>query len=163
MLQIRPYDLLAVKHRDEFFLFAVLTKQILFGGHWVFVFHEQHPTLPAPGVNVAGLGFNVAVDFLRPAREQRLHRLSRKNDFQALRGPDWLQQEPLPGDTEYQIWKWIDGSRERADLIRRTPSPTEEERSAPHYTCLQADFACELARRKWRECQSINIDLPPSA
>jgi hypothetical protein len=39
MVQIRPGDLSAVSKGDSAVLFAILTKQILFGGHWSYVFH----------------------------------------------------------------------------------------------------------------------------
>ena len=53
MIQLCPGDLVAVRKDGSHFLFAILSKQILFGGHWSFVFHGSGPELlqqqPAKG------------------------------------------------------------------------------------------------------------------
>lgn len=154
MIQLRPGDLIAVQKDDAYFLFAILTKQILFGGHWTFVFHGSRPAPPSAVEKVTGPGFNAAVDFIMPKREYRVIRASRGNEFSSLLGPEVLQQRPLIREVNYRIWRWKDKLREEAEYVRVTPSPTPEERSAPHYSCIPADFACDLAARGWREYES---------
>jgi len=151
MLQIRPNDLVAVEVNGAFYLFAILTKQIMFGGHWVFAFHGARNVLPSAEERIEGTGYNAAVDFIVPKREGRLFRVSRGNEFLHLLGPELLQQEPVKGEANYQILRWKDGRREDAEWIRFTPSPTAEEKSAPHYCCIPAEFACELAGEHWKE------------
>jgi hypothetical protein len=160
MLQIRPGDLIAVRSGDAETLFAVLTKQILFGGHWSYVFYDAPSGLRDSNPETTGAGFNVAVDFIVAKRENRIVRLSRGNDFSSLMGPELLQQEPDPGQPNYRIWRWRDGRREEAEWVRFTPSPSAEERSAPHYCCMPADRVCELAARRWQpqESQWISRD-----
>jgi hypothetical protein len=155
MVQLRPGDLVAVQHGNAYVLFAVITKQILFGGHWCFVFHGPQSALPANGNRVSGPGFNAAVDFIVPKREKRVFQISKGNDFSSLGGPDLLKQSPLRGEANYRIWRWMNGKREDAEYVRFTTSPTPEEMSAPHYSCIRADFACELAKRGWKETSSM--------
>jgi len=130
-------------------VFAVLTRQVLFGGHWSFVFHHPHETPPSSRDDMVDSGFNAAVDFIVPKREGRLVRISRGNDFSSLLGPELLQQAPLKGESNYRIWRWRDRARKEADFVRFTPAPTGEELSVPHYSCIRADFACDLAIRGW--------------
>jgi hypothetical protein len=149
MLQIRPGDLVAVKTDDGYVTFAILTKQILFGGQWSFVFHGGRKTPPAPGADLGAAGFNAAVDFILAKREDRIVRVSRGNDFSTLRGPELLQQAPLKGKSNYRIWQWMTNQRVEADFVRVTDSPSIEERTAPHFSCMGADSACKLAMRGW--------------
>jgi hypothetical protein len=154
MIQLRPGDLVAVRKDDAYFVFAILTKQTLFGGHWSFAFHGSRPTLPSVDDELAGPGFNAAVDFIVPKRENRVVRVRRGNDFSSLFGPELLQQYPTKGETNYRIWRWRNYLREEAEYVRFTPSPSPEERSAPHYACIPADWACDRAARGWKEHES---------
>lgn len=155
MIQLRPGDLIAVRKDDAHVLFAILTKQILFGGHWSFVFHGSRPTLPSASGDIVGSGFNAAVDFIVPKREDRIVRIGRSNDFSSLMGPELLQQEPLKGEHNYRIWRWKNKDRTEAEYVRFTRTPTREEKAAPRYSCLPADFAWDLAARKWKEDSSM--------
>jgi hypothetical protein len=148
MLQIRPGDLLAVLEGDAAILVAIVTKQILFGGHWSYVFHGTQMTTVA-SITAGSSGFNAAVDFITPKREDRIVRISRSNDFSFYMGPELLQQQPAKGEVNHQMWRWRDGRREDAERVRFTPSPAAEERSAPVYSCIPADLACKLAARCW--------------
>lgn len=154
MIQLRPGDLVAVRKDSAYFLFAILTKQILFGGHWSFAFHGSRPTAPSEANRSDGAGFNAAVDFIIPKREERIVRVSRGNDFSLLLGPELLQQQPHKGEVNYRIWRWKNLRREEAEYVRFTPSPSPEERTAPHYSCIPADLACDRAARGWKEHQS---------
>jgi hypothetical protein len=142
--------LVAIENDGSHIVAAILTKQILFGGHWSFLFHGTHEALPKD-FHVAGrtTGFNAAVDFIIPKREKRLSRISRGNSFSALLGPELVTQAPLRGEQNYRVWKWRGGEREAAEYVRFTSTPTLEERSAPPYSCLAADFAWKLAARGW--------------
>ena len=134
----------------------MLTKQVLFGGHWSFVIHHARQPLPKDEAGeVMGPGFNAIVDFIVPKREGRVVRISRGNDFSSLNGPQLLQQAPLKDEKNYRIWRWKDNRREDAEYVRFTPSPTKEERRAPHYSCIAADFAWDLAARAWTTHQSM--------
>jgi hypothetical protein len=155
MVQIRPNDLIAVSDGDVAVLFAILTKQILFGGHWSYVFHGTQSIRAAAASHAVGAGFHAAVDFITPKRENRILRISRGNDFSSLMGPELLQQEPAEGQVNYQIWRWMNGLRHEAEWVRYTASPTDEERSAPHYSCIPADWACKLAARRWEPHTSM--------
>ena len=155
MIQPRPGDLIAVRKGETHVLFAILTKQILFGGHWSFVFHRSRKTLPSEREEVVGSGFNATVDFIVPKREERVVRISRGNDFTSLRGPELLQQAPLKGEKNYRIFRWKNNQRVEAEYVRFTPSPTKEERTAPHSACMPADFAWNLAERDWRVDSSM--------
>jgi hypothetical protein len=150
MIQIRAGDLIAVRTNEKSVSFAILTKQILFGGHWCFVFYKSLSELPAITTDVANIGFNAFVDFIVAKREKRLARISRGNDFRHLNGPELLIQEPLKGEVNYRIWRWKNGERIDTEYVRFTTSPTEPERTAPHCGCLNVDFACSLASRAWR-------------
>jgi len=154
MIQLRPGDLVAVRNDGSYFLFAILTKQILFGGHWSFAFHGSRLVVPSAYDEIAGPGFNAVIDYIIPKREDRIVRVNRGNAFSSLFGPELLQQQPIKGDVTYRIWRWKDNQREQAEYVRFTLSPTPEERSAPHYTCIPADFACDLAARGWKEHES---------
>jgi hypothetical protein len=155
MIQLRPGDLISVRRGEAYFLFAILTKQILFGGHWSFVFHGFTLKLPSTPERLDGSGFNATVDFIVPKRDGRVGRVSRGNDFSSLLGPELLQQQPLRGEVNCRVWRWKNNERQRAEYVRFTSSPTPEERSAPHYACIAADFACDLAARGWREHESM--------
>jgi hypothetical protein len=155
VLQIRPGDLIAVEQGHAAVVFAILTKQILFGGHWSYVFHGARDRVSLSKVEPTGPGFNAAVDFIVPKRENRLIRISRANDFSSLMGPELLQQQPAKGETNYHIWRWRDGKRIEADRVRVTASPTREERSAPEYACMPAEWAFRLASRHWEPHMSI--------
>ena len=150
MLQLRSGDLISVRRDDTLVRFAVLTKQLLFGGHWSFVFHgSSTPALSPSGPARRSPGFNAAVDFIVPNREGRVVRVSRDNDFDALMGPELLQQPPAKGQVNYQIWRWENGQRRHASRVRFTPSPTPDELAAPFYSCMPADWACDLAVQSW--------------
>jgi hypothetical protein len=159
MIQIRPGDFIAVTDGESAVLFAILTKQILFGGHWSYVFHEPRPTSALSDVQPVGSGFNAAVDFIHPKREHRLVRISRGHDYSALMGPELLQQEPAKGEESFSIWRWKHGKREDADWIRYTTTPTAEERSAPRYSAMPAELACTLAVRRWEPHISMRVAL----
>jgi hypothetical protein len=150
LVQIRPGDLVAVETDGGSVHFAVLTKQILFGGHWCFVFYDRMAERPSRTQEVAHMGFNAFVDFIQPKRAGRVTTVSRTNDFSYLSGPELLQQQPLKGQVNYRIWRWKDKQRQEVEYVRFTDSPTDTERCAPEYSCLRADFACELATRKWK-------------
>lgn len=155
MIQLRPGDLVAVRKGDLHVVFAILTGQILFGGHWSFVFHGARKALPLEQDEIRGPGFNAVVDFIVPKREQRVSRISRGNDLSSLMGPELLKQEPLEGQRNFQIFRWKNRERARAEYVRFTPSPTREERAAPSYSCIHADFAWDLAKREWKEAASM--------
>jgi hypothetical protein len=155
MVQIRPGDLIAVRKEDVFVLFAVLTKQILFGGHWSFVFRDPTSTATAVSHEFNRPGFNAFVDFLVPKRESRVTRVSRGNDFSQLRGPELLQQQPLKGEANYGIWRWVNTERESVEYVRFTASPTRAEQGVPEYSCMPADLACELVARGWQQGTSM--------
>ena len=159
MIQIRPGDFIAVTDGESAVLFAILTKQILFGGHWSYVFHGARPAGALSDVEPVGTGFNAAVDFIEPKRANRVVQISRGNDFSALMGPELLQQEPAKGEQNYGIWRWKNGRREDADWIRYTATPTAEEASAPHYGAMSAELACTLAARRWEPHISMRVAL----
>ena len=145
MIQTRPGDLLNVSFGERDVVFAVLTKKALFGGNWSFVFYD-----PPGGQLHSAQGFNAFVDFVTPKREGRVARLSSGNDFSVLDGPSLLKQQPTRGESAYAIYRWSNLEVDSVVHIRTTRSPTTEELSAPEYSCLPADFACELALRRWR-------------
>jgi hypothetical protein len=149
MIQLRPGDLVEVVDRTKRFHFAILTKQMLFGGHWCFAFYEAPPALAASG------GFNAFVDFIVPKREGRVSRLSAANDLSNLQGPELLQQEPTKGEVTYAIYRWKDRLRQDVEAVRSTTSPRPEERAAPRYACIPANWACELIERKWNPGMSL--------
>jgi hypothetical protein len=155
MVQIRAGDLIAVRDSDGYVLFAVLTKQILFGGHWCFVFHNRVSQLPKSAIGGGNAGFNAFVDFLVPKRDKRVERISRDNEFSNLNGPELLNQPPLKGEVNYRIWRWKNCQRLEAEYLRFTAAPTQAERDSPNYGCIQADFACSLAAREWRVGESM--------
>ena len=156
MVQIRPADLIAVQTEGALVLFAILTKQILFGGHWCFVLRDSTWTATT-GEELHPAGFNAFVDFLVPKREGRVTRVSRGNDFSHLLGPELLQQQPLKGEVNYRIWRWAKGERESVEYVRFTASPTRAEQGVPEYSCMPADFACELVAREWQQGTSMWI------
>src|SRR2546425_207169 len=126
MVQLRPGDLVAVRRNGVYVVFAILTKQILFGGHWVFAFHGSRESLPSEHHECAGPGFNAVVDFIVPKREDRVVRIRRGQDFSSLLGPELLQQEPAKSQVNYRMWRWQNNRREKAEYVRFTPSPTPE-------------------------------------
>jgi hypothetical protein len=150
MLQLRPGDLVAIENDGVHVVAAILTKQILFGGHWSFMFHGTHEAVPSK-LDFAGKpsGFNAAVDFILPKREGRLTRILRDGSFSALLGPELVTQAPLRGEKNYRVWKWNGGSRQETEFVRFTPTPSVEEQTAPPHGCLAADFAWKLAARGW--------------
>ena len=149
MLHIRAGDLVAVEKGGLYVLAAILSKQALFGGHWTFVFHGTRPDPHSAATTECRTGFNAAVDFLIPKRDGRIIRVSQKNNFTELNGPELLQQAPLKGEMNYRIWRWKTNGRDEAEFVQFTASPSVEERSLPHYSCIGADFAWNLARRGW--------------
>jgi len=112
------------------------------------VFHGARSITDVSTIQPSGPGFNAAVNFIAPRRENRIVRVSRGNDFSSLMGPEWLQQEPSEGEVNYRIFQWLNGRREEADFVR-VASPAVEEKSAPHYSCIPAEWACKLATRRW--------------
>jgi hypothetical protein len=146
MIQLRPGDLVEVASDQASVAFAILTKEMLFGGHWCFVFRQ----LPTDTSVSPQPGFNAFVDFIVPKREGRIARISRGNDFSTLQGPELLQQEPLKGQVNYRIFRWKHKSREDVEYLRFTDTPTDEERVAPSYSCMPADYVCALVARRWK-------------
>src|SRR3546814_651 len=145
MIQTRAGDLLSVMTDDGAITFAVLTKKLLFGGNWCYVFYKTSAEQPE-----GHHGFNAFVDFIVPKRDGRVTRLSGGNDFSTFIGHELLKQQPTRGKTSFSIYRWSNLSIASVTHIRTTSSPTENERAAPEYMCLPADFACELALRQWR-------------
>ena len=145
MIQIRVGDLLSVKTDDGDVVFAVLTKKVLFGGNWCYVFYPSESRQMG-----AGNGFNAFVDFIVPKRDGRVTRISRGNEFSTPSGQLLLKQQPTRGETAYSVYRWSNLSVASVTHIRTTSSPTQDELAAPEYMCLPADFACELAIRRWR-------------
>jgi hypothetical protein len=113
--RILPNDLFAVQVDQSFYLFAILTKQILFGGHWVFAFRGARKVPPPAGEKVDGPGYNAVVDFIVAKREGRVFRVNSGNDFSHLLGPEFLQQESFEGEPNYQIFRWKGGGRKEAE------------------------------------------------
>jgi hypothetical protein len=150
MIQIRAGDFVAVLHEDTWVSFAVLGKQILFGGHWCFAYYAVQPQVPSSDFVLTGTGFNVFINFIVPKRDERLGRISRGNDFSALKGPELLVQQPVKGEVNYEIWRWKSRRREEAEYVRFTPAPSQEERCSPEYACFPADLVCELVKREWK-------------
>jgi hypothetical protein len=150
MIQIRPGDLVSVLHDDSWYRFAILVKQILFGGHWCFVYSDASSAKPTTEFDTCAPGFNAFADFLSPKRQGRVIRVSRANDFSSLYGPELLVQQPARSEVNFRVWRWKDKGREGAEYVRYTPSPTQEERCSPEYACFQADMVCELVKRGWR-------------
>jgi len=145
MIQIRSGDLLKVSFEGRDVVFAVLTKKVLFGGNWCYVFHET------PGTDLSRVsGFNAFVDFIVPKRQGRVARVSSENDLSGLGGPGLLKQQPNREKSTYAVYRWSNFQVDSVVHVRTTASPTKEELSAPEYSCLPADFACELALRQWR-------------
>jgi len=157
MLQIRPGDLVAIQKNDLYVVVAVLTPQLLFGGHWCFVAHNARPDLVDDETEFTS-GFNAFVDFIVPKREGRISRLRRNADFSSLRGSLLLQQPPAKGEKNYRLWQWKDDQREAVEYLRFTPSPTREQQSTPHYATISADRAWDLASRAWTPDQSLWIE-----
>ena len=145
MIQIRAGDLLKISLDEHEVFFAILTKKVLFGGTWCYVFHST----PTDRLSESP-GFNAFVDFLVPKRQGRVARLSSHNSFDGLEGSDLLKQQPTRGESKYAIYRWSNMLVGSVEQLRTTSSPTTEELSAPEYACLPADFACELALRRWR-------------
>jgi hypothetical protein len=154
MLQLRAGDLVSIQKADVSVTFAILTRQILFGGHWSFVFYVGETELLDPGDSDC-IGFNAFVDFIVPKREERITRKARGNDFSQLVGPELLNQQPLKGETNYRIWRWRRNKREEVEYVRFTPQPTAAELHSPYYGCLQADFVCDLSARHWKVGTSL--------
>lgn len=153
MIQARSGDLLEIQFGTERIRFAVLTKKLLFGGNWCFVFHN-----PMASQSKGASGFNAFVDLIVPKRQSRVERISRNNDFSDLLGPALLKQQPTRGEKDYAIYSWPDRRIESVTHIGTTSCPTREELSAPEYMCIPADFACELAIRQWKPHERIWID-----
>jgi hypothetical protein len=99
---------------------------------------------------VDGPGYNAVVDSIVAKHEDRVFRVNSGNEFSHLLGPELLQQEPFEGEPNYQIFRWKGVLRKEAEWTRSTLSPTPEERSAPHYSCIQVGLACELAGENWK-------------
>jgi hypothetical protein len=89
------------------------------------------------------------VDFIVPKREERIVRISQENTFSFLFGAKLVAQAPIRDEKNYRVWKWVGENRDAAEFVRFTPTPTAEERAAPPYNCLAADFAWTLAARNW--------------
>lgn len=84
MIQLRTGDLIAVRRDDAYVLFAILTRQILFGGHWSFVFRhsrKEDDGRPAPD---STLWWTSSCQNAKTAS----FAISRGNDFFSLMGPD---------------------------------------------------------------------------
>jgi hypothetical protein len=153
MIQIRSGDLITVQENGNDFLFAVLTKQVLFGGHWCFVFYD----LSQPHTYDADRGFYAFVDFRVPKRTNRISKQSSRNDFDTFTRPNLLKQQPTRGEKNYVFYRWIRDEPHMVEQLRSTPSPTSTELDAPEYACVPADWACELAVRRWKPRESMWI------
>ena len=155
MIQVRAGDLLTVDAASGPVSFAVLTKHVLFGGNWCFVFFTVQTATSAACDKNRHDGFNAFVDFIEPKRNGRVRRVAGGCNFSHLNGPELLKQCPLKGEVRFGIWRWKDGQRLSAESVRSTASPTDAEREAPEYSCFPADFACELAARRWNPRESL--------
>src|SRR5690606_11130770 len=120
-------------------VFDILTKKVLFGGNWCYVFHN------VPSSSLSGSpGFNAFVDFLVPKRLGRVERLSSHNSFVGLEGPDSPNQQPTRCESEYVMYRWSNMLVGSVEQLRTTMSPTTTELAAPEYSCLPANFSSEL-------------------
>jgi hypothetical protein len=156
VLQIRPGDLVAIERDGLYVLAAILTRQLLFGGHWCFLAHHARHELPKDEADERiSPGYNAFVDFIGPKREGRIVRLRRSAEFSSLYGASLLQQPPLEDEKNFRIWQWKDDRRETVEFVRITTSPTKRERHCAHYCCFSADFAWELAARAWTPDQPV--------
>ena len=158
--RISAGDILAIEHNGRYVYAAVLTRQILFGGHWSFFYHGTFPGL-LPIDRFLGLqirGFNAVVDYIQPNRENRLIRLAKKAETGRYTDPPLVKSHFAPPIARRDVWKilkWTNKEQTDAEEIKTTYDPTAEELSLPNHGCLSADFAWKLAEQEWTPDQGM--------
>jgi hypothetical protein len=153
MIRIAPGDVLAIQHDGRYVYAAVLTRQILFGGHWSFIYHGAFPRLmPIDELLAVELrGFNAVVDYIQPNREKRLVRIAKKVDTSRYPNPPLVKSHFGPPIARRDVWKilrWTDKEQQVVE-IKMTYEPTAQELSLPNHECLSANYAWGLAERDW--------------
>ena len=149
MIQIRAGDIIAVERGGRFFVAVLLTNQVMFGGHWTFVFHVLRDELPTASSICLDppVGFHAFVDFIWPKRESRLFRIARRVEIGRYGNPMLLQS--VDG-ARYHLVQWSDKTDVNGRKSGRwTDTPTTEESQAPHCATFGADFIWDLVDREW--------------
>jgi hypothetical protein len=142
VIQVRPRDLIALKERDRYYYFVVLTKQIMLGGHLVFAFHRvSAEPLPASSVlpSKASDGFHCITDFIAAKRTGSIARLASNVDVAKFDTVTLLRQDsPNFGrDNTWAIWD------RHGNLVSCPASLTPEEMSYPVFVCSLHHRACD--------------------
>src|SRR3546814_11306030 len=115
MIQTRAGDLLSVMTDDGAITFAVLTKKLLFGGNWCYVFYKTSAEQPD-----GHHGFNAFVDCIVPKRDGRVTRLSGGIDLSTFIGNELLTQQPTRYKKSFSIIQWTHPSIASVNHIRTT-------------------------------------------
>ena len=147
MIQVRPFDLLAISENDRYYYCLTLSKQIMAGGQLVYAFYYTSESVASADVLLRDhpQGFHRITDFIAARRSDSLTRIAANVTAPHLDNVQFFRQDgPNFGhDRTWAIW-----DRE-GSLIRRPVELTIEEWSYPLLVCSLHHSMCEQIDQRW--------------
>ncbi|WP_142126306.1 hypothetical protein [Pseudoxanthomonas sp. 3HH-4] len=147
MIQIRPFDLLAINENGRYYYCLALSDQIMAGGQLVYAFYYTSESVVTAGVLLSDhpQGFHRIVDFIAAKRSGSLTRIAAKVTATHLDNVQFFRQDgPTFGlDRTWAIW-----DRE-GSLVRRPVELTVDEWSYPIFVCSLHSSMCEQIDQRW--------------
>jgi hypothetical protein len=143
----------SVESDGRFYYALVLDRGRLFGGNWVFVFHDvSDRPLPAGDLlNGARRGYHAFVDFIWAKRERRLARIARKVETSAFEGPGRLKNTSALNE-KARLWFVYDMNFKE---LKRVAQLTAEEANFPLKERI--DDPIMVQRDRWMPDQDPRI------
>lgn len=157
LIQIAPGDLVCVESEGSFYYALILDRVGLFGGNWMFAFHEisKRPLEASELLGGDRSGFHAFVDFIWAKREGRISRMVRKADTGAFQGPGRLKSTHVyPPGEKAKIWFIYDMKFQE---LRRGPTLRAGEEKLPLFECINEALWLERVKERWTPEQDSRI------
>ena len=147
MIQVRPFDLLAINENGRFYYCLALSKQIMGGGQLVYAFYYTSESLTSAEelLGSHSQGFHRITDFIAAKRSNSLARIATKVSAAHLDNVQFFRQNaPNFGDDRtWAIW-----DRE-GRLVSRPTELTDDQWSYPVFVCSLHYSMCEQIDQLW--------------
>ncbi len=155
MIRIEPGDLVSVESEGSFYYALVLDRIRLFGGNWVFVFHDvsDRSLCAADLLEGARRGYHAFVDFIWAKREHRLARLARKVETSAFEGPGRLKNTAALKE-KAKLWFIYDMTFKE---LKRVATLTSEEAKLPLNERIDDQIMVQRVRDRWTPDQDSRV------
>lgn len=147
MIQIRPFDLLAISENGRYYYCIALSEQIMGGGQLVYAFYYTSESVACVDdlLSEHPQGFHRIIDFIAAKRSGSVTRLAAKVPAAHLDDVRLFRQDgPNFGhDRTWAIW-----DRE-GRVVRRPVELTIDEWSYPVFVCSLHYNMCEQIDQRW--------------